>query len=98
MSTNLSLVHDNTERDEGSLEIVPAQPMEIADLLVAYLEQQKSLFLCPFRPVLRAFGPHFAHNGHICAINRLRDKSMLTNASVVHAREALLHRHRNFPS
>jgi acetolactate synthase I/II/III large subunit len=37
LSANISLVHDNTI--EGSTEIVPAQSIDIADLLVAYLEQ-----------------------------------------------------------
>jgi acetolactate synthase I/II/III large subunit len=37
LSANISLVHDN--QVAGSTEIIPAQPLDIADLLVAYLEQ-----------------------------------------------------------
>lgn len=39
MGANISLVHNHTEITGGSPEIVPAQTLEVADLLVAYLEQ-----------------------------------------------------------
>lgn len=34
-----SLVHDNTDREEDRSQIMPSRPMDMADLLVAYLEQ-----------------------------------------------------------
>lgn len=39
MGANISLVHNHTETAGGSPEIVPAPTIEVADLLVAYLEQ-----------------------------------------------------------
>ncbi|MDP3843439.1 MAG: thiamine pyrophosphate-binding protein [Oxalobacteraceae bacterium] len=41
MSTEIFLAHDNTGRKKNSPEYIPKRPMEIADLLLAYLEQME---------------------------------------------------------
>lgn len=41
MSTEIFLAHNNTERKKNSPERTPGQPIEIADLLLAYLEQME---------------------------------------------------------
>lgn len=41
MSTEIFLAHDNSKRKKNSPERTPGQPMEVADLLLAYLEQME---------------------------------------------------------